>query len=222
MSGDAPLPTIFEGRCVHKASNALQITFHDGPDEPFAIGVQGAGDSRGKKLGILFGFKNGGPGNHLVTYRDGSVLGVSSRDLAPTVLTRDGVEIATVERDATSIARGPDGAVVLQFLPDPAEPVTLELFRLIVTSPAGEQIGRLDVIRRSEGWSTTRLLDVALTEYVWWDHAGRPLPIPFLGTRVVIDRPVADLERDVLVGACVDIAVGIRPYDHEMASPRPA
>ena len=97
MSGDAPLPTIFEGRCVHKASNALQITFHDGPDEPFAVGVQGAGDSRGKRLGILFGFKNGGPGNHLVTYRDGSVLGVSSRDLAPTVLTRDGVEIATVE-----------------------------------------------------------------------------------------------------------------------------
>ncbi len=84
---------------IHKTSDALQITFHDGPGDPLAVGVQGAGDTRGKKLGILFGFKNGGTGNHVLTFRDGTVIGVGSRSGAPTEISRaDGSEIATVIR----------------------------------------------------------------------------------------------------------------------------
>ena len=222
MDDDSIPATIIEGRCAHKTSNALQISFHDGPDEPFAVGVQGAGDGRGKKLGILFGFKNGGTGNHIVTYRDGSQLGVSSRDLAPTVLTRDGAEIATVARGANSTATGPDGAAILSFLPDPVEPVTPDLFRLVVAAPAGEHIGRLDIVRRLDGWTMSRAIEAAWAEYVWWDHAGRALPLPFLGTRVVVDRAVTTIERDVLVAAYLDIAIGLRPYMDEMASPRHA
>jgi hypothetical protein len=50
--------TIIEGHVVHQKSNALQITFRDGTGDPFAVGVQGAGDGKGKRLGVLFGFKN--------------------------------------------------------------------------------------------------------------------------------------------------------------------
>ncbi|MCW2647500.1 MAG: hypothetical protein JWP07_3609 [Pseudonocardiales bacterium] len=50
--------TIIEGHVVHTKSNALQITFRDGTGDPFAVGVQGAGDGKGKRLGVLFGFKN--------------------------------------------------------------------------------------------------------------------------------------------------------------------
>jgi hypothetical protein len=69
------------------------------PGDPLATGVQGAADGATGKLGILFGFRNGGTGNHVVTYQDGATLRIASRDRAPTVLSRlDGTEIATVHR----------------------------------------------------------------------------------------------------------------------------
>jgi hypothetical protein len=98
-------PTFIDGRVVHKKSNALHITFHDSSGDPFAIGVQGAGDGKGKKLGVLFGFKNGGTGNHQLTYTDGRVLGVASKDGAPSVFSdQQGNVVATVTRGETSTA----------------------------------------------------------------------------------------------------------------------
>lgn len=58
-------PIVIEGHVVHKKSNALKMSFQDGPGDPFAVGHQGAGDGKGAKLGVLFGFKNGGTGNQL-------------------------------------------------------------------------------------------------------------------------------------------------------------
>src|ERR1700726_3478569 len=98
-------PTIIEGRVVHKTSNALQITFHDGPGDPLGVGVQGADDGKGKKFGTLLGFKNGGAGNHRLTYGDGEIVRVASKERAPTVLSRgDGTHFATIDRGATSSA----------------------------------------------------------------------------------------------------------------------
>ena len=54
--------TLIQGRVVHKASNALKITFAEGPDGTVATGVQGAGDGRGKKLRDAVRVKNGGAG----------------------------------------------------------------------------------------------------------------------------------------------------------------
>jgi hypothetical protein len=38
------------------------------------------------------------------------------------------------------------------------------------------------------------------------------MPVPVLGTRLTLERPPTDIERDVLLGACVDLAIGLRPY----------
>ncbi len=203
---------MIEGRVVHKKSNALEITFHDGPGDPLAVGVQGRGDGRGKKLGILFGFKNGGVGSHTVTYRDDSVFNVVSKDGAPSLFTRtDGSEIATITRGETSTATL-GGRDIVHFRPAPVDAKTVELFRLILTAPSGEEMGRMDVIRRVAGWTLSRALDGAAGELIWWDRPGQPLPVPILGTRLTLDRPPVGAERDVLVGACVDMAIGLRPY----------
>jgi hypothetical protein len=51
------LSDIIEGRVVRKTSNALQMTFLDGPDgEPMAVAVQGGADSKASKFGVLLGF----------------------------------------------------------------------------------------------------------------------------------------------------------------------
>jgi hypothetical protein len=70
----------------------------------------------------------------------------------------------------------------------------------------------MDVIRRVAGWTLSRALDGAAKEFVWWDRPGQPLPVPILGTRLTLDRSPVGPERDVLVGACVDMAIGLRPY----------
>jgi hypothetical protein len=207
-----PEVNVIEGRVVHKKSNALQITFHDAAGEPFAVGIQGANDKAGKKLGILFGFKNGGVGNHRLSYSDGRTLGVASKDGAPRLFTQEGgAEIATVQRGPTSVAVS-RGGQVFTFVGDPDEAKTLELFRLRLTDAVGEDVGRLDVIRRVGGWSLSRALDAAITEYIWWDMAGRALPVPILGTRLTLNRQLTEIERDVLLAACVDMAIGLRPY----------
>jgi hypothetical protein len=208
---------VIEGRVVHKASNALQMTLTDGPGEPFAVGVQGAGDGRGKKLGILFGFKNGGTGNHRVTYQDGQVLNVASRDGQPSVFTdAGGVELATVQRGDSSTAVLPDGNELLRFTAHPDEARTPDVFRLVASTPAGEPLADVHVIRRVGGWTLGRLLNDLYEDSFWWDRAGQPLPVPILGTRVYLNREPSPVERSVLVGICVDIAIGLRPYIKEM------
>jgi hypothetical protein len=211
-------PTFIEGHVVHKKSNALQITFHDASDDPFAVGVQGAGDGKGKKFGVLLGFKNGGTGNHRLTYADGRVLGVASKDGAPSVFSdQNGGEVASVTRGETSTAVLSGSRELFRFVGDPEESKTVELFRLLVTTAAGEDVGRLDVIRRDTGWTISRAVDAAWREYFWWDQAGQPLPVPILGTRLTLTRPVVGTERDVLLCACVDMAIGLRPYASCMA-----
>jgi hypothetical protein len=213
MATPAQQPTFIEGRVVHQKSNALQITFHDSEGEPFAVGVQGAGDGKGKKLGMLFGFKNGGTGNHRLTYHDGAVLGVQSREGAPSIFSReDGQLVATVARGASSVATLPDHTALVTFAGEQTEAMTVELFRLTLATASGEDLGRLDVIRRAEGWDLSRAVDAAWQEYFWWDRAGRALPVPVLGTRLTLTRPVDGVLRDVLLCACVDLAIGLRPY----------
>jgi hypothetical protein len=211
-------PTFIEGRVVHKKSNALQITFHDAEGDPFAVGVQGAADGKGKKLGVLFGFKNGGTGNHQLTFTDGRVLAVASKDGAPSVFSSaHGGNLATVTRGETSTAVLSSGSALFQFFGDPEEAKTVELFRLLITTASGDNLGRLDVIRRETGWTISRAVDAAWKEYIWWDQAGRALPVPILGTRLTLTRPVVGIERDVLLCACVDMAIGLRPYAACMA-----
>ncbi len=91
----------------------------DGGEEPFATALQSGADGAGKKLGILFGFKNGSAGAHVVTYADGPTLTVPTVDGEPTLVTRGDTAVATITRGETTTATGPDGQVVLEFLPGP-------------------------------------------------------------------------------------------------------
>ncbi|MFF2551529.1 hypothetical protein ACFVUS_11050 [Nocardia sp. NPDC058058] len=203
---------MIEGRVVHKLSNALQVTFQSGPGDPLADGVQGAGDGFGGKMAMLFGFKNGGTGKHRITYADGSVVWVQSREAAPTVLSRaDGSAIGTINRADTSTAVGSTAGTLLHFVPAD-EPKSPELFRLRILDRMGEEFGRLDVVRTAGGWTLGRIANDLYDTYIWWDRAGQPLPTPILGTRLLLQRAPDPTERDVLLGACVDITLGLRPY----------
>jgi hypothetical protein len=80
-----------------------------------------------------------------------------------------------------------------------------------VAAETGENLGRSDVIRRVEGWDISRSLEVAWNVYFWWVLAGQPQPVPIVGTRLTLQRPLVGLERDVLLCACVDMALGRTP-----------
>ena len=45
---------------------------------------------------------------------------------------------------------------------------------------------------------------------LWWDRAGGPLKVQTLGVRVELDNPVDAALGDLLIGACVDLALGPR------------
>lgn len=217
MTSPQPL-FLIDGRCVHKTSNALKITFADGPgDTPLAVGEQGVNDGKGKKFATLLGFKNGGVGNHRLTLRDGSVLNVASLEGKPSEFTRaDGTAVATAVRGGSSQIVAPEGAVLLTVSSDPVEAKTPDLFRMQVADGAGAPVAEIDVIRKAAGWSLAKtLINLSMTLY-WWDHAGQALPIPILGARIAGYRAVSDLERDLLMAICVDITIGLRPYIAEM------
>jgi hypothetical protein len=208
------MTTVIEGRCSRKLNNSLTLTFQNGPGDPIAVAQQGAGDGKGRKAAVLFGFINGGTGRHVVTYPDGQSITVESREQVPTTITRgDGVALAAVERGDESIARLSGGTEILRVESAPEDAKLLEAFRMAVKAADGSELGRLDLIRTVAGWSLSQAL---WNEYIWWDHAGQPLKIPFLGARLYLTREITDVERDVLLAICVDLAIGLRPYIKEM------
>jgi hypothetical protein len=213
---------VIDGRIARKTSNGLKMTFHEGDGDPLAVAVQSSGDGKGAKLGVLFGFKNGGPGRHGLTYQDGRQIFVQSREQKPTLITESsGEELAVVNRVAKGLDRSTavatSGAEILHFSSDPAEPMTPDIFRVVVTDADGGDLARLHVIRKTSGWkSLSDVLDSAWSTYIWWDHAGAPLPVLVLGTRLILLRELTPIERDVLLAACVDLAIGLRPYIAEM------
>jgi hypothetical protein len=139
-------------------------------------------------------------------------------DGAPSIFTDGGgAPLAIVTRGATCCAVIPDNTELFGFAGDAAEAKTLDLFRRSVATESGENLGCLDITRRLEGWDVSRALEAAWNVYYWWDHAGQALPVPILSTRLALNRPVVGLERDVLLCACVDRAIGLRPYASAMS-----
>ena len=96
--------------------------------------------------------------------------------------------------------------------------------RLIVKEPLtsllpkrrGRQVAKVDDPPTVKAATLSDVLDSAWSTYLWWDQAGAALPIQVLGTRLILLRPPTPLERDVLLAACVDLAIGLRPYIPEM------
>jgi hypothetical protein len=208
---------VIEARAIRKTSNAIELAFLDkASDDALAVARQGAADGLGSKAAVLFGFKNGGVGTHVVTYRDGSVMHVKSGEKVPTEVTQpDGVTLCTIERgDAESIARASGGTTVVRFVGRAEGVNTPDAFMLLIEDAAGRPLGSLDIIRRSGGWEVFTDLYWELT--LWHDRAA-PLKLPFLGARVAVNRDLSQPERDAIVAGCVDIVIGLRPYVKEMS-----
>ena len=232
----APVPVaVIDGRCGRKVNNALTMAFFDGTaKEPFATAVQGQADGVGGKLAILFGFRNGHSGKHVLTYlkgaaADGARVDVPTLDYGPTELQRDGHPLATILRENTpldgkyhsskdnapvsgpSTATLPDGTVLFRFLPDPVEPTNDDRYRIQVVDAAGTPVASLDMVRTPSGWDAGE----ALLEFVLEGidtSTGGSLPILVAGTRLVLYRETTQVERDVLLAACVELGISIRPY----------
>ena len=233
----APIPVaVIDGRCGRKVNNALTMAFFDGvATEPFATAVQGQADGVGGKLAILFGFRNGHSGKHVLTYVDGGRVDVPTVDYGPTELKRDGHPLATILRENTPLdgkfhtakenapvsgpttATLPDGTVLFRFLPDPVEPKNDDRYRIQVVDAAGTPVASLDMVRSPSGWDLgEELLEFALEGID--TSTGGSLPILVAGTRLVLYRETTQVERDVLLAACVELGISVRAYFTEMGS----
>ncbi len=215
---DAPKPVaVIDGACGRKLNNALTMRFlHNGTGEPFATALQSGGDGVGKKLGILFGFKNGATGTHVLTYADGTTLDVPVMDVDPTHVTgRDGTAVCTITRGETTTISAPDGTTLLSFLPDPVEPEARSHFRMRIEDGTGAHVATMDVIRQAE-YGDVGIADVIeavdLVTSGFASDTGGSLPLPLLGTRIVLFRELTSLEQDALLAACVEIGIGVRSY----------
>lgn len=235
----SPVPVaVIDGRCGRKVNNALTMRFFDGvATEPFATAVQGQADGVGGHLLVLFGFRNGSHGKHVLTYLKGTAAGapgsgakgarvdVPTLDWGPTALVRDGHPLATILREGTplngqfrgkpeapeSTATLPDGSVLFRFLPDPVEPETSDRDRILVVDATGASVGSIDVIRSSAGWNpAAELLEFAIEGFE--NRPGGSLPIHVQGTRLVLYRETTEVERDVLLAVCVELGVALRAY----------
>ena len=232
----APLPVaVIDGRVGRKVNNALTMKFFmntgfDGAaTEPFATAVQGQADGAGGKLLVLFGFRNGSHGKHVLTHAAGGRLDVPTLDWGPTAVLRDGHPLATVLREGTpldgkfhtskenapvsgpSTATLPDGSLLFTFLPYPVEPETSDRDRILVVNAAGASVGTIDVIRSSTGWNpAAELLEFALEGFD--TSPGGSLSINVLGTRLVLYSETTQVERDVLLAVCVELGISLRGY----------
>ena len=216
---DAPRPVaVIDGPCGRKLNNALTMRFlRNGTGDPIATALQGGGDGVGKKLGILFGFKNGAVGTHVLTYADGTTLAVPMADGEPTQVTRgDGSAVCTITRGPTSTITAPDATTLLSFLPDPVEAEASSHWRMRLEDGTGAHVATMDVIRQGGGYDDVGIADVLETvDFVAGGFVSEPggsLPLPFLGTRVVLFRELTPVEQDALLAACVEIGIGVRPY----------
>jgi hypothetical protein len=99
--------------------------------------------------------------------------------------------------------------------PDPEQARSLDAFRMRVHDAKGTEIGTFDLIRTITGWSLgAELINTA----IWWDRPGQPLKLPFLGTRMILNRALTQSERDVALAVSVDTAIGLQPYVKAMAN----
>ncbi|MFN8052307.1 MAG: hypothetical protein U0Q22_12755 [Acidimicrobiales bacterium] len=203
------------GDVARKLNNALTMQFRAGPDITVATALQSGADGVGAKAGILFGFRNGGPGTHVLTSADGAELRITSRaDDSTLIGGSDGTVLVEVRRGDTSVATLADGTEVFSVVPAPDGDRTVEAFRTVLLDPPGTRLARLDVIRSSAGWSLGREL---ADQIEWFGRAGQGLKLPVHGTALAFDRDPSDLEFDTALAVCVDMAIGLRPYIAAMA-----
>ncbi|MCU1477744.1 MAG: hypothetical protein JWQ64_2437 [Subtercola sp.] len=250
MDAQPPPPVLITGRVSRSASNVLELTFTDGRDdeaaEPLGVARQGGAEGAGGRLGILFGFKNGGLGRHSLTTRaalsgsalsesglsgsapsgSGSSLVIESKAGGESVVTGASGPVVRITRGETSsVVESAGGELLYTVVGDPSGVRTADAYCLVVNDAVGQPIGTLEVILTPMGWNITAntLLDLgfALSDVDYFvdryvTRLGVPLKFPNLGTRLILNEQPSPEHLDALLGVCVDLSIGLRAYVAEM------
>ena len=198
------------GDVGRKLNNSLTMQFTTGPNEVVADAVQSGGDGTGRKIGVLFGFINGGTGTHELTGADGTIIRVQSREMKSTLFTSGaGAPIGEAERGDETAVCDAQGATVFRVVAHPDDAKSADAFRASLVDGSGTRFGSLDIVRRPAGWSVGRDL---VDDVLWFGRAGQSLKIPLLGTNLEFERPPSSAEGNFALAVCVDLAIGLRPY----------
>ncbi len=193
-----------EGRVVRVASSPARVLFRTGPGQLLAVGERGA-------PGALPWRRRSA--RHRINVSDGTTVLLDVRTGGPTVVTRgDGVPVGALLHGTSMTAYAEPGGTVCHVVRCAAEPGTEDTARLSILDPGGHEFGRIEVVRTPAGWARGRTVDEAGHTYVWWDRGGSALDVPVLGTRLVINRDLDRVEREILLAVCTEIAVDPRSF----------
>lgn len=183
-----------EGRVERVRTDAAKVTFRTGTGEVLAAAVRAADAGPGGRLASLLG---SGRERYRIDYPDRPEVWVEPKDSSSTSVFRaDGAAVGTILRAASATAVAATGGTLFHFVRDPSTPRTPELSRLLVLDRSGGELGCLDI--------------------------GYPGPEPRPDRIAVRGLLLRDrVEQDMLLGACVDMTLGLRTYcaEREQDSP---
>lgn len=193
--------TLVDARSGRKLNNAFTLTFKLSKDQTLGVATQAGG------LGMLLGFSNGGSGRYALK-GDAGTLALDCRPASTSVASAAGGAVGSIEPDNGAAAlRDSAGRVIGRLAGQPAEKGHDAVWSYPVTDPDGARLGTI-VLMRTTFDTYTEAMDVAL----WLDRAGGLLKVPTLGARLELEHPVDAALGDILLGACVDLALGPRAF----------
>ncbi|WP_280274979.1 hypothetical protein [Nocardia wallacei] len=173
-----------EGRVERVPTDAPKVTFRAGTGEVLAIAIRAAAGPGGRLASLL----GSGRERYRIDYPDRSEVWVEPKDSASTSVHRaDGAVVGTILRATSATAVAATGGTLFHFVRDPGTPRTPELARLLVLDRSGGELGCVDI-----------------------GYAGSDPHPDRIAVRGLILRD--RVEQDMLLGACVDMTLGLRPY----------
>lgn len=187
-------------RVSRATSNALKVELQ------VQDGVVAASARQKGGVGVLLGFKNGGKASYTLDAK-GMHMDIA---VAPTsVVTRDGSPLGRIVGTGTAAHIEDAGGTVLAHVHPYAGPKSDNAYAQTLSSPSGDRLGTLTLMRTSAGWNT--IVDVL--EWVSMiDFVGSGLKAPSAGALLQLDKPVPDVLADLLAAALVDASVFPRVY----------
>lgn len=197
-----------DAKISRKKSNALALQCVD-TNGAVASAVQSGADGRMTRMSILMGWRNGGPGRHLITYADGRTQVVEVTENAPVrVLAGDGQQLATITAGAPSEYRSADGAVVLHIEPN-GEPTPGKV-PMLVRRANGDPVARMIDVRTNTEWKARDSVRAAADLYMLVTASGAgSVPIRRFGTQISSDNAPSPAEIDALVAISVAVSIGL-------------
>lgn len=200
MLGEA---TVVDARTGRKLNNALTLTFKTSPEDTIAVAAQ-AGSPW-----VLLGFKNTGDTGRFTLKGPAGNLVLDCEVRRTTVTTAAGTLVGTVERvDDDGVLRGADGSVLARLAGVPKDRSRDPACRYPLSDPAGASLGTLTLLTTAARFD---LVDELVEATIFWDKTA-PLKVPTLGARLDLHQRAGPALGDLLLSACVTIALGPQAF----------